>query len=96
MKLAIQYLNDSKGNVNKKSIGKDIDTWVDFREHSTYSSSMALSLNTESFVIPFFIALFVMIPPCFPKFSDEYTRFRSAVAVKFVQRFGILKKTIIF
>jgi hypothetical protein len=83
---------NSGGITSSATIGKDIDMWLDMRQQETNVQGVASEFNTESFIIPIFIPLFIMVPPILPKSSTEDTRFRSAVACKFIQRYGILDR----
>lgn len=86
---------NSKGVLEETEIGKEVDTWIDFRESNSNVGGMNMNFNTESFVLPIVIPLFILFPPILPKFRSEHTRFRSAVAVKLVNRFGLLDKVIV-
>jgi hypothetical protein len=80
------------GSVGTATIGKDIDMWMDMRQQETVMNSFAMAINAESMIIPIFLPIFLLIPPCLPDVNTETTRFRSAMTVKYIQRFGILDR----
>ncbi len=63
------------------------------RESTNETTSAAFNFNTDGFIIPPFPAV-IPIPIGLPSFTNEKTRFRSAVITKVIQRFGILEETI--
>ena len=77
------------GSTTQSIIGQDVDTWQDMREQNTMATTMTNQGN-----IDLFIALLVPIPlpSLFPATSTDQTRFRSAVTMKYVEQYGILKK----
>ncbi len=84
----VPIIDSANGKVNPNgTIGKDIELMMDFREQTALSSGVAVNLNAETmlfFVVP------VTIPAFFPVISIDDNRFRSAVTVKVIQRYGIL------
>jgi hypothetical protein len=76
---------------NNGSIGIFNDYTSDFRESVTTNQSSAMMVNVDVFMIAF---VPVPIPTLWPSFTNETTRFRSAVITKVIQRFGILVETI--
>lgn len=79
------------GTTSTRQIGVEFDFVADFREQKTSSVSGGLNSNLNSFLAAY---LPVPVPTVFPAISQEYTRFRSAVATKIINRYGILKETI--
>lgn len=80
---------DSANSVINPSgtVGKDIELMMDFREQSSVNTGVDVNLNAETMV---FVFIPVVIPPFFPVISIDDNRFRSASAVKVIQRYGIL------
>jgi hypothetical protein len=79
------------GTFETRQIGVEFDFVADFREQKTSTVSGGLHSNLNSFLAAF---LPVPVPTVFPAISQEYTRFRSAVATKIINRYGILQETI--
>jgi hypothetical protein len=72
-------------------VGVEYDMVADFREYQTHASTAKVAVNFEMF-FAFIFPIFV--PPIWPGFSENKTRFRSAITTKVVNRFGILEKTV--
>ena len=94
-RLSNKFTTISKDNVAKESelIGVDYDVVFDIREHRTEQTSTGLGGNLDAFmaaIIP------VAVPIVLPSYSKEETRFRSVVATKVINRFGILEETIAY
>ena len=84
----------SNGTIdNNSNIGVFFDFVSDMRESTNETTSAAFNFNTDGFIIPPFPAV-IPIPIGLPSFTNEKTRFRSAVITKVIQRFGILEETI--
>jgi len=73
-------------------LGRDVDFFTDFREQKSSNTGTAVNVGFDSFPVwiwPFFVL------PHFPIHDDdEVNLFRSACAVKVIQNYGILSKTI--
>ena len=82
----VPVINPS-GAISTASVGKDIDVWEDMREEDTQTFGIGVTINTDAFVLPFFVGV---IPDIFPDYSSEHTRFRSAVTTKYIHRTGCL------
>ncbi len=79
------------GSHKESIVGVDIDFVMDMRQQKTDAESKGLNVNLESFLV-----LFPgIVPLVFPGFSKENTRFRSSVATKVVNSYGILDKVIV-
>lgn len=77
--------------VETKEVGVDVDFVTDFRESESINNSFALKGNLAAFlaaIVP------ISVPTILPSFTNEKTRFRSAVATKVINRYGILRETI--
>jgi hypothetical protein len=74
-------------------VGKDMELMMDFREHQTYSTNVTVQGNNE--VLVFYIAV-INIPAFFPRFKVDDNRFRSAVTLKVIQRYGILDSVVAY
>lgn len=73
---------DKNGNQATRDVGMNFDMLGDFRESKSSSISTTFDFNLN--IIPF-----VPVPVGFPTFNTERTRFRSAVMLKLIERFGI-------
>jgi hypothetical protein len=80
------------GQVQQAQIGVDYDFVADFREHSTDVTNFATQFNTYGVVI----IIPVILPPIWFTSHHEQTQFRSAVATKVVQTYGLLDETIAY
>jgi hypothetical protein len=80
------------GTVETREIGVETDVINDFRESGSYTSSMGLHGNLALFVVS---VLPLSVPMILPSASSTENRFRSAVTTKVVNRFGILRETIV-
>jgi hypothetical protein len=90
----VNVLDSANGKINQSgTVGKDIELMMDFREQQSLSTSVNVNLNTEVFTVFIFP---VVIPAFFPVFNIDDNRYRSAVAVKVVQRYGILDSVIYY
>lgn len=88
----VAVMDSSNGKINPAgTIGKDIELMLDFREHQTTSIGVDINLNAEVFMAFIFP---VTIPAFFPRFNLDDNRYRSAVAVKVIQRYGILDSVV--
>lgn len=84
----------SNGTVDANAqLGVFFDFVSDMRESTNETTSAAFNFNTDGFIIPP-IPTVIPIPIGLPSFTNEKTRFRSAVVTKVIQRFGILSKTV--
>ncbi|MCF8220103.1 MAG: hypothetical protein K9I97_01340 [Cryomorphaceae bacterium] len=79
------------GTTDTSQIGVEFDFVADFREQKTTIISGGLKSNLNSFLAAY---IPVPVPTVFPSIEQEYTRFRSAVTTKIINRFGILQETI--
>jgi hypothetical protein len=94
-RLSNKFPTISKNNLARESelVGVDYDVVFDIREHRTEQTSTGLGGNVDAFmaaIVP------VAIPMVIPSYSKEETRFRSVVATKVINRFGILEETIAY
>jgi hypothetical protein len=88
----VAVMDSSNGKINPNgTVGKDIELMMDFREQQALSIGVDVNLNAESFVLFTFP---VTIPAFFPKTNIDDNRFRSAVTLKILQRYGILDSVI--
>jgi hypothetical protein len=78
------------GSIGTADIGMFSDFTTDFRQSQNSTISAAVQLNLDIFdaVVP------VLVPSAWPSFTSQLTQFRSAVANKVIQRFGILDRTV--
>lgn len=86
---------NEEGKVIAGEVGKEVDAWMDFRESDSKIGGINVNINTESFILPIFVPLFILFPPIIPKFQKEHTRLRTAVAVKVVNRFALVDEVIV-
>ena len=82
----------SDGTTDMATIGIESEAALDFREHfsQTIQSEFEGNIDTWVIPIPFFPPL--IIPTLWNNFSDETTRFRSAVVTKLVNQHGLVDK----
>lgn len=80
---------DKSGTIESKTVGVDYDFVVDMREQKTRSIGSGIGGNLDAF----FALLAVSLPMTLPKYSDEETRYRSAVTTKVINRYGLLERT---
>ncbi|MGQ0829855.1 MAG: hypothetical protein ACT4ON_15820 [Bacteroidota bacterium] len=84
----------SNGSVsNNTDLGVFFDFVSDMRESTNETTSAAFNFNVDGFIIPPIPAP-IPVPIGLPSFTNEKTRFRSAVITKVIQRFGVLEETI--
>lgn len=74
---------DSRGNVSSGVLGLDYDLLMDFRESKT--NVIGGSTNTNLNTVPF-----LGIPIFLGQITSEATKFRSAVVMKTINRYGII------
>ncbi len=79
--------------VELREVGLDVDMVTDFRESVNKVRSVSLQGNLVAFIAAM---LPVAVPTIYPSYSQENTRFRSVVATKVINRYGILKETIAY
>lgn len=79
------------GRVTIGQIGMEMDFVTDFREQKTDCISAGANTNVSSFLAAIFPGV---VPTIFPTVHQEHTRFRSAVATKVINRYGILSEVI--
>lgn len=82
-----------EGKINTATIGVDFDFVMDMREQATDIESVGLNGNLATFMVAIFPGL---VPLILPAYAAEHTRFRSAVATKVVNRYGILEETLAY
>ncbi|MBP6024927.1 hypothetical protein [Ferruginibacter sp.] len=88
----VAVMDSSNGKINPGGIiGKDMELMLDFREHQTTSIGVDINANADVFMAFIFP---VTIPAFFPRFNLDDNRYRSAVAVKIIQRYGILDSVV--
>lgn len=84
------------GTIAYKTIGEEIELILDGREEETFVGGMNLSANVNVALIPLlFIPLPIPIPSVWPTPITSKTRFRSIVATKVIDTYGVLEKTIV-
>ncbi|MBL7946217.1 MAG: hypothetical protein JNN32_09110 [Flavobacteriales bacterium] len=79
------------GSISEQTIGRNYEFLFDMREYGSIASSTGAMVNLEIFMLGIIPITF---PPIIPQYSYESTRFRSAVLVKQVDRFGLLEKIV--
>jgi len=90
LKNTVSIVNQDGTISNNKVIGRDIDFFTDFREFETKNSGQSLDLGVDVFA-----AFLVFSIPHLPKYDNsEYKLFRSAVAVKVSQYYGLIDKVV--
>ncbi len=85
---------DARGGVQEQTMGMDSEIWLDMREETTKTDGLTVTGNTEFFVVTAPIPIPILIPPIIPTYVDNEVRFRSAVSVKCISRYGILDNVI--
>ena len=84
----VPVMDSANGKINPNGVvGKDIELMLDYREHETVSFSIDVNINIDAFLAGIFP---VIKPGGFPKIGLDQNKFTSAVAVKVIQRYGIL------
>lgn len=87
----IRKNNVSGNRIFSGNIGLEYDHVVDMREYETITSGGGQEFNLDLFLI---LNVTVPIPTYYPSFLKEETRFRSVVATKVINQYGILSKTV--
>ncbi len=82
---------EKTGQISTAMVGVDYDMVLDTRESQTVTRNGTLQGNLEGFLLAIFPAL---VPTIFPGYSQEKTRYRSAVVTKVLYRYGLLEETI--
>lgn len=89
---SVSVLDSANGKINQTgTIGKDVELMMDFREQLSLSTGINVNANVEVFSLFIFP---VAIPAFFPVFDIDENRFRSAVSLKVIQRYGILDSVV--
>lgn len=84
----VPVMDSANGKINPNgTVGKDIELMLDYREHETVSLSVDVNVNVDAFIAGIFP---IVVPTVFPKIGLDENKFTSAVAVKVIQRYGIL------
>jgi hypothetical protein len=83
---------NTDGSVEQKMVGVNFDIVNDFRESESVATTAGVEPNVNVFVLG---VLFGVAPPIWPTFSQQKTRFRSAVTTKVVHRYGILREVVV-
>jgi hypothetical protein len=78
--------------ISQATVGKDIEMVMDARQQSTETFGFTLGGNLDGFLAFIFP---VAIPTVWPLPVYEHNRFRSLVATKVVNTYGILDKTVV-
>ncbi len=81
------------GEVNKSTVGVEVDVVSDFREDFNKTRSFKTRGNMS---LIYALAATVPVPTVFPNTNKTRTRFRSAVVTKVINRRGILRETVAF
>ena len=86
----VDVIEDASGSIVNRTIGKDIELMVDFREHNaaTYSAKLRMNLEWQS--------LFLFLPSLYPGGSFEQTIYRSASVAKIINTYGILERVEVY
>lgn len=79
------------GTVGTGMAGVDYDFVVDMRQHKNTTRGGGLGGNLDAFIAAI---LPIAIPMVLPTYFQEKVQFRSVVATKVINRYGILEKTI--
>jgi hypothetical protein len=79
------------GTTDIRPIGVEYDIVPDFRQEETSTISGGLNSNLSNFLAGFIPGI---VPMALPSGYKEYTRFRSAVVTKVINKYGILSETI--
>ena len=88
----VAVMDSADGKINPASIiGKDMELMMDFREQQAMSTSVDVNANIEAMVLVIFP---ITIPAFFPRFNIDDNRYRSAVTVKVIQRYGIVDSVV--
>lgn len=95
-KHSFKLVNDAvvvrpNGTTETRPIGIEYDFVTDFRQEETSTISGGLNTNLSNFLIGFVPGI---VPTVLPSVQKEFTRFRSAVTTKVINRYGILEETI--
>ncbi len=80
-------------SVTLQEVGLDFDFVTDFREQESHSMSFTTQGNLAAFLASI---LPCAVPTIFPGYTSQKTRFRSAVATKVINRYGVLRQTIAY
>lgn len=89
---SVAVMDSANGKINPTgTVGKDIELMMDFREQQSLSTGVDINANIEVFTLFIFP---VTIPAFFPKMNIDDNRFRSAVTLKILQRYGILDSVV--
>lgn len=80
---------DSKGKVERKQVGIDIDVINDINESKSVTRSAGVDTNLAMFMVAIFPAF---IPVPIPSFSRHETQLRTATTTKVVHQTGVLKE----
>ncbi|OFY66097.1 MAG: hypothetical protein A3H98_11885 [Bacteroidetes bacterium RIFCSPLOWO2_02_FULL_36_8] len=83
----IQTISKNKGSIKNNMVGVDYDFVLDMREHKSTSIGVTLSGNLDAFFAAIFpLATYIVLPGM----SEQMTRFRSVVATKVINRYGLI------
>lgn len=90
----VTVIDSANGHIKMNAaIGKEIELMADMRQQEFISRGAAVELNVDGFMIG---PIPVTIPMPWVKPHYELNRFRSAAVTKVVQRYGILKKVMVY
>lgn len=93
---SFQVIN-ANNQISTGQVGVEADMILDTREQTSKTFSGGLKMNLEIVAVPAGpVPIPITITMGWPDFSSEFTSFRSAVIMRVVNRFGVLKKTIAF
>jgi hypothetical protein len=85
-------IEDARGLVEKRIIGRDIELMADFREHKTQTTTVNLSVNFDFFFVGIFpVPLSNLLQPAI----FESTTYRSASLLKIVNHYSILDSIVV-
>ncbi len=80
------------GSVEKSIVGIESDLALDFREHDSKTTNIAVDVNFDTWIFPLPFPVTIVVPTVWGSYGDQATRFRSAVTTKLINQHGLLKK----
>lgn len=83
--------NSGTNIISKGTVGVDYDFVVDMRQSQTITIAGGMRGNLDAFLAAIFP---IVIPVVLPSISKEETRFRSAVATKVINKYGLIDRIV--
>lgn len=83
---------DDQNHISTQKVGLEVEMMMDTRKHKSEAVSGGLALNLD-------LTLLIVPVPVFsvwPNYSSEITSFKSAVMMRVINRYGLVKKTTAF